>query len=70
MLRFNIYLGNKMIMLSYAINVIKSRPIFQPELKTYLYYALGKLELIDFNISNKFIKREALIRALNLLGKD
>ena len=32
MLRFNIYLGNKMIMLSYAINVIKSRPIFQPEL--------------------------------------
>ena len=70
MLRFNIYLGNKMIMLSYAINVIKSRPIFQPELKTYLYYAMGRLRLVDFNISNKFIKREALIRALNLLGKD
>lgn len=70
MLRFNLYVGYKMIMLSYAINIIESRPIFQPELKTYLYYAMGRLRLVDFNISNKFIKREALIRALNLLGKD
>ena len=59
-----------MVMFPYAIKIIESRPIFQPELKTYLYYAMGRLRLIDFNISNKFIKREALIRALNLLGKD
>lgn len=69
MIRFNIYFGHNRIFVFDLIKAIKSRPVFQPELKTYLYYATGRLRYIDFNISNKFIKRLALIKALNLLGK-
>ena len=42
----------------------------QPELSTYLFYALKILRQIDYNVSNKFVKREALIRALNLIETD
>ena len=31
----------------------------------YLFYVTGKLKQIDFNLVNKFIKREAYLRALN-----
>ena len=34
-----------------------------------LFYALGTLEQIDFNLSNKFIKREAYVRALNSMNE-
>ena len=70
MLRFNIYMGNNRTFLQSEIKKIKSRPVFRPEIQTYLYYAKGTLCYIDFNVSNKFIKREALIKALNLLGKE
>ena len=70
MLRFNLYIGNKRIFLSSIIKNIKSRPVFQPEIQTFLFYAAGVLMYVDFNVSNKFIKRDALIRALNLLGKE
>ena len=69
MIRFNIYSGNNKIFASNQIKTIESRPIFQPELQTYLYYATKILRYIDFNVANKFIKRHALIKALNLLGK-
>ena len=35
----------------------------------YLFYGLNTLEQIDFNLSNKFIKRDAFIRALNSINK-
>ena len=70
MLRFNLYIGKKRIFLSNEIKKIKSRPVFQPEIQTFLFYAAGTLMYVDFNVSNKFIKRDALIRALNLLGKE
>jgi hypothetical protein len=35
----------------------------------YLVYGLGKLRLTDYNVSNKFVKRVAFIRALNCLYK-
>ena len=54
-LRFNIYEGNNKIFISKAVDIIPNRPIFQPELKTFIFYASGKLDQIDFNISNKFI---------------
>ena len=50
------------------INIIKkleSRPIYQPELSTYIFYGLGDLHLHEFTMWNKLIKREAFIRALN-----
>ena len=65
MLRFNIYVGNNKIFFYEIIKELESRPIYQPELSTYLFYAKGKIQQIDFNVSNKFIKREAYIRAIN-----
>ena len=69
MIRFNIYIGRKSIFHNEIVNGLESRVIYQPELSTYLYYAKGKLQLIDFNLSNKFIKREPYIKTLNLLEK-
>ena len=68
-IRFNIYIGNESIFFDYYVNKLKVKPIFQPELKTYLFYGLNTLEQIDFNLSNKFIKRDAFIRALNSINK-
>ena len=69
MIRFNIYFGNNRIYLYSQIKAIKSKAVFKPEIQIYLYYATGKLKYIDYNVANKFIKRMALIKALNLLGK-
>jgi glycosyltransferase involved in cell wall biosynthesis len=69
MIRFNIYKGKGNIFSSYIINKLKSLPIRQPELSTYLFYGLGKLSQIDFNVSSKFIKRTPFILVLNYLEK-
>ena len=50
------------------VNKLNSKKIEQPELFYYLFYGIGKLCQIDFNLSNKFIKREAFIRALNKIN--
>ena len=68
MIRFNIYVGNDNIFFDYFVNKLKVKAIFQPELTTYLFYGLNKLEQIDFNLSNKFIKRDVYIRALNSIN--
>jgi len=69
MIRFNIYIGNERNFFDYYVNKLKDNTIFQPELKTYLFYGLEYLEQIDFNLSNKFIKRDAYIRTLNSIDK-
>jgi glycosyltransferase involved in cell wall biosynthesis len=69
MIRFNIYEGKGNIFFSHIVNKLKSLPIRQPELSTYLFYGLGKLRQIDFNVSNKFIKRSSFIIVLNCLEK-
>ena len=68
-IRFNIYIGNENIFFDYYVNKLKVKPIFQPELKTYLFYGLNTLEQIDFNLSNKFVKRDVFIRVLNSINK-
>jgi len=50
------------------VNKLDSRRIEQPELFYYLFYGIGKLKQIDFNLANKFIKRESYIRALNSIN--
>jgi len=67
LIRFYIYTGNKNIYFHNHVIHQQSRPVYQPELSTYLFYALKILRQIDYNVSNKFVKREALIRALNLI---
>ena len=64
MIRFNIFTGVN-IFLRYRVNGIENKIIYQPELSTFLFYGKGRLLQIDFNVSNKFIKRKAFIRALN-----
>ena len=70
LLRFNLYIGWNKIFFSDCANPTPSRPVKIPEIKTFLFYASHKLRQIDFNVSNKFVKREALIRALNILSKE
>ena len=70
MIRFNIYRDKtRNIFFREIVNGLKSEPIYQPKLSTYLFYGLGFLKQIDFNLSNKFIKREAYIRALDYINK-
>ena len=70
LIRFYIYLGKKKIYFGKHILHLPSKPIYQPELSTYLFYAKKYIFQVDFNVSNKFIKREALIRALNYISND
>ena len=69
MIRFNIYIGKGKIFFNNIVQNLQSRGIFQPELSIYLFYGLGKLNQIDFNVSNKLVKRVSFIRALNCLNK-
>lgn len=46
----------------------KGKNIYQPELSIFLYYGLGYLQEHDYNICNKFIKRELFIRSLNSIN--
>ena len=67
MIKFNLYLDYTV----YYENIVKGledKIVNQPELSTFLYYGKEKLLQIDFNISNKFIKRTAFIRALNSMN--
>ena len=50
-------------------NEFKVHKIYQPELSTFNFYGLGYLRLHDFSISNKFIKRDLFIRAMNSINK-
>jgi glycosyltransferase involved in cell wall biosynthesis len=68
MIRFHMYIGNRIIF-NNNYNYLKKKVIFQPELSTYLFYGKKRHRLRDFNICNKFIKREAYIRAINNLPK-
>ena len=71
MIRFNIYIGNSNIFANDIIKGLKEKPIYQPQLSTYLFYGKGKLFQIDFNVSNKFIKSLYLlyIKKFSILHK-
>ena len=67
MLRFNLFGGND-IFLKEIVLGLENKVVNQQELSTFLFYGKGRLLQIDFNISNKFIKRKAYIRALNYIS--
>ena len=67
MLRFNLFNG-RTIFSREIIYGLENKIISQPKLSTFLFYGKGRLLQIDFNISNKFIKRKAFIRALNSIN--
>lgn len=68
-IRFNIYIGNNTIFFNKIVSNLKSEAIYQPKLSSYIFYGLGYLKQIDFNLSNKLIKREAFIRMLNSMNE-
>ena len=68
-IRFNIYMGNNTVFFPEIVNKLKSEVIYQPKLSSYIFYGLGYLKQIDFNLSNKFIKRETFIRTINAMNK-
>ncbi len=68
MLRFAMYTGAEKNDGNEFINRLESRPIFQPELSTYLFYEKNELLMTDVFINNKFVKREVYIKALNSLN--
>ena len=69
-IRFNLYIGNKTLFMQGLTKLIKSRPVYQPELSTYAFYGQGFLKQIDFNLTNKLIKRLAYIKVLNSLSNQ
>ena len=68
LIRFYIYEGKGKIFFGNHIIHLPSKNIYQPELSTYLFYALKRIYQIDFNVSNKFIKRKVLITVLNCIS--
>ena len=68
-IRYNLYEGNNKINCNFIIKNLISKPFYKPELKLYLFYGLGRLQEIDFFITNKLIKRNIFIKALNSINK-
>ena len=68
MIRFNIYEGNYTINLPEVVNRLNNEEIYQPNKHLFLFYGLGKLLQLDYYITNKLIKRELFIKALNLIN--
>jgi glycosyltransferase involved in cell wall biosynthesis len=64
-IRYHSYKGNKQLI---KFDNEKSKPIYQPELQTYLFYANKELKRVDFYINNKMITKKLFIKALNLLN--
>jgi len=67
-IRFNCYNGKGILSYNHLIKHLEKKPIYQPDLTTYLYYGNGELQRLDGVIYNKFIKKEVFIRALNKLN--
>ena len=70
-IKFNIYIGKYKMHMFNLNNYFENRPIYQPELSTYMFYGNNnELERIDANICNKFIKKKVFIKALNSLKNN
>ena len=67
-IRFNMYIGQKKLNLDTIIKKLGVKPIYQPELSTIAFYGSDELWLIDFTVCNKFIRKDAFIKALNILN--
>ena len=68
-INFNLYIGNKKIFMKETIENIRSRPIYQPELSSYILYGKGYLEQIDVCLHNKLVKKEIYFNTLMSIDK-
>jgi glycosyltransferase involved in cell wall biosynthesis len=69
LIRFNIYTGNGGLNLPEISYYLESKKIQKPYLYFYLFYGFGKLFQLDFYLTNKLIKRNLFISALNSINK-
>ena len=69
MIRFKKYTRNRNIFFDDNENEYENKILKQPEISTYIFYANNELRITDFFIYNKFIKKDAYIRGLNLIKK-
>ena len=67
-IRFNTYIGKRHLFLENFAKNHEDRPIYQPELSTYIFYGNKEIKMIDYHITNKFIKKHIYIKALNSLN--
>jgi glycosyltransferase involved in cell wall biosynthesis len=67
-IRFSIYDWNKKLGYAKYVQKLGNKPVYDPLLSTNLFYGYGELEIVDFNINNKFIKTKTFIKALNCLN--
>ena len=67
-IRFDTYLGSRKLNLDKFAKNHEDRPIYQPELSTYVFYGNKEIEMTDYYITNKFIKKQIYLKALNSLN--
>ena len=67
--RYNIYVGNYELNLPEVVGYLNDEPIFKPYIYLYLFYGLGKLLQLDYYVTNKLIKKNLFIRALNSINR-
>ena len=53
--------------MEFIVKQIINKTIYQPELSVYLFYGLGKLEELDYYITNKLIIKKLFIKSLNFI---
>ena len=73
MIRFNMYMGKikGKDKIDFDEIVLEDRPVFQPELSTYLFYGNNnELQIVDSYINNKFLKKDVYLKAINSLSEE
>ena len=68
MISFDIYNGEGHINLNKYSKEFKKNLLNQPEISYNIFYLNNELEITDYNIYNKFIKKEVYIKSLNSLN--
>jgi hypothetical protein len=73
MIRFNMYLGKERgkDRIDFQDLILEDRPVYQPELSTYLFYGNNnELQIVDSYITNKFMLKDVYVKAVNSLSKE
>ena len=55
LIRFNIYMGHFDLNLPEIVAVLKTEPLYKPNIFLYLFYGFGRLLQLDYYITNKLI---------------
>ena len=67
-IRFNTYKGINIV--NFNDIILKNKLIYQPELSTYIFNEKDNFQINDFWVTNKFLKKEIYIGALNSLNNN